>query len=611
MQLLKTMDISGYLYPAYGKLTLEYTFQNTADTPCAPRYFFPVPKDAIIGGLQLLTKNKTLIRGKFSPITSPLETTGDYRLFQVNPCVYCLSFEELLPNETCTVLLEVLVRLFPMGDSCRFVFPHYHNVPTSVNLTLHGMIPQGDIDFFDINTHSLSVNLSGTKDFVLDCNLTEQTSTAILEESFGGGLGFYRLYTKQSNTKANPITLLLDWAGITSATQINQIKELAFRIFSALPPNVPVNIPALLKKNIYSTEKTCQEIFEKLQNLSNSYAEDTDNNANTILITGNASSLSSPCHLLTVGEHTPLVSGLNTIHFYSKDINEETIKTVLPTLLAMGQAPEVIPEGSNVKEFYPLLTPAGNGYTDFVLSYTGQAPRSFTLQKDGDCLEAITLEHLSPMPHFPDAQKLYAMGKAKHLSALLQKVSPTSLRKMKQQLTETCLRYQIMGSEMVLTLDTGLNNLVHLPFYCFDALPHKPLPNIQKTIFGESQRKISDKEKLKEYCLTILYQSIRENGGIFSYRTLTPQNQGEETALAALALFQQNDARLVLTDAYGFLENVADCRWHFLLRTIRDGKPMMEEIFHSLPTLEELLSLLEEHPHSVKYAAMILLWLSK
>ncbi len=639
MNLLKAMDITGYLQPAYGKLTIQYTFENTNETPCAPRYFFSLPKNASICGFQLLTRDKVLLRAQIKEITKPCEKDLGYRLTEMQPGLYCLSWEELSPGETCTLLLDVILYLLPRENLCRFVFPMQQAMPCSVTISLNQMTPQKcSTPFrFDPENKIFTATITDGKEFVLDCTLNHQQSFALLQESFGRGLGFYRLYPQNQilyqTAKKQRVQLLLDWEGISSPRQINAIKELAFRALSLLPEDIPVEIPALRQNAFFVNEDSRQEIFTKLQALTNPHdiknLGQAQENQDTlsILVSGGFSHLSSmvsrikAIHLLTIGNHaqTPLAKvwenlNLGTVlHFYPEDLLEDRISILLP-LLFHDQDIDLIPEGSAIQElfFFPETSLTHIGYLDIAVSYTGPAPKSFRIQKDGETLETIFLEKIDAMPHLPEAEKLYALGKIWHLHHLLKKVSPSSIRALKQQLTETRIKYQLLGNETILTLPADFVATDHLPVYCLDSITGSPSGFFHRpTIFGESRRKASrsQQETLSRFCLNILYENIRQNGGIFSFDTLLPKEQAEETALAALTLLHLPEAFSILEDTLGYLASAPPNYWLTLLRASQEGKPITDEIIHTLPSMEELLTRLEDGIPDVKTAAMLLLWL--
>ncbi len=638
MSLLKAMDITGYLHPAYGKLTIQYTFENTAATPCAPRYFFSLPKNAAICGFQLLSRDKILLRAQIQEITDSCSEDLGYRLTEIQPGLYCLTWEELHPGETCALFIDVILYLLPRENLCRFVFPVQHTVSCSIALTLTGMTPQGsNTPFqFDPENKMFSATAADGKDFVLDCIISSAESSGLVQESFGRGHGFYRLYsqcqTLYRTVKKRRVELFLDWEGISLPRQINAVKELAFRVLSLLPADIPVRIPALGQENIFITEDARQEIFTKLQNLTdtdtikNLGQADKNQDTLSIVVSGGFSHLppmvstSKTIHLLTIGDHaqTPLAKtweNLNmgkVLHVYPEDVLETQTSMLLP-LLFHNQDIHLITEGSSIHELFlfPETSFTSTGYLDIAVSYTGPPPKSFIIQKDGEVLETISLENLNAMPRFPEAERLYALGKIRHLTHLLNKVSPTSIRALKQQLTETRTKYQLLGNETILTLPADFEDTTHLPVYCLNAFVknHSAYASHRPTIFGESTRSISrsQQETLSRFCLKILYGNIRKNGGIFSFDTLLPKEQAEETALAALALQNVPEACSILEDALHYLASSPPNDWLPLLRTILEGKPVTDELLHTLPSMEELLNQLESEIPDVKTAAMVLL----
>ncbi len=664
MNLLKELTITGHLHPTHARLTLEYVFANEDTCSYSPRYLFPIPEDAGITGFQILTRDKTLLRAKIQPLADT--DSGDYgfRLVQLEPCLYSLEWESLPPGESCTILVECILRLLPCGGHCRLVLPLGFSLPSpqpfqtnccpaTVDLSLDGLEPLYSLCQFDPNTRTLSCQTETGRDLVLDFTMPRSNTLGLLQEDLGQGLGLYRIYAKDptlyQTEKKQRVQLLLDLGGIQSERKTNAVKELFFRVLSTIPPKMPIRLlttnpeasPSWDTFRLASDTLT-EEVFLQLQTLSGNsgHLEEMLQRCASVAsphdlilcISGGSTTLSKPLpsalpmHLFTIGKNqqTPLFRDWQHLHlgsrthFYPTDSLENRLSALLPRLLYDTDSEQILPEGSTVHDF--LLLPgtslAADGYRDIVLAYSGHPPCSFSLWKSGEEKEISTPSDTTVFPRLPEAEQLYAMAKTEGLSRLLQKTAPVSIRAIKEQLAKTGTRFQLLNSETLLTIQSPSTHLAGIPLQCLSSvsdglgeLSHRP------TIFGEGTRSLPKvtKENLSDLCRKVLYHSIRSNGAIFGDGCTDLQKRTAQTTLAFLALsLDSQDAVAICRDALLYLDTAPPSRWSSLLHAYRTNalspSQLRDTILKALPDPELLLPRLSGKYSDPEAAALLLLY---
>lgn len=645
MNLLKEIDVIGNLFPTHGRISMKFSFHNPTNHPLSPTYFFPLPKDASITGMQLLTKDKILLRADIVSTADVSVQSNGFRLVQIDPQLYSLTWECLPAGDTCTIILECLFRLLPYKGRCRLTIPlglptnpsweAASPCPVNFDLTLRDMSPAilSPQDSFDSNTGIFSTTALTSEDYVLDLTLHNTESCGYLQEELGKGYGFTRLFFPVDRLEHQPqkksVVLALDISHATTLREGNALKELFFRASSAIPDGISVRYitDSALPPALYTKDELYQHLQElpagvgEPELLLQTITEHPSPDSLVILISDNTHIPSElpdfPVILLTTGAICPAalshhLSGMH-LHFYPKDNSEEILSSLLPELLSPYRPVEIIPEGSSIHDcfIHPYDFTLSEGYLDVAFSYTGKAPLGFTLWQNSQKKLTCPMPQSQILPRYPDAEQLYATTKIQNLTTLLEKVSPVSRRSIKTELAILQREFRILGTETALSIaGTGeTSSSIPTGFYSAgEATP--PLAN-RPTIFGEGVRSLpkTEREQLVSRCRAVVYNAIRSNGAIRSPLGITPQMSAEETALSYLALFADGNADTsILQDALTYLSSAPETPWDFLIHS-NITKESLQKILPSIPPFETLLASLGDNIPLIT-ADYLLLWLS-
>ncbi len=645
MNLLKEITVTGQLASTHARLTLQFTFHNPTEHPLSPRYFFPIPEGASITGMQLLTGKKTLLRANIVPITELGSRDDGFQLTQLDPQLYALKWENLIPGDTCTILVECLLHLMPQNNRCRLMLPfsipfgqsqNANPCPVNLDFSLEDLDPLqlNPEDSFDSAQKVLSCTAWSGKDFVRDFSTSVQCQSLIQEE-FGNGLGFARIgYPPEKLLHEPPIKqvlLLLDLSHATTNKVGNALKELLFRIADAIPRDTQITILTTASSPLNINDK--DTLYQALQNLPSgigSLEELLQNASNcqkpgalTILVSDGGylpSQLPTfPLVLTTIGpvRQTILSHSLSGehLHFYPADSLEKEIAYHINRLLYPVKPVEIISESSTVHECFCFSRQdtSADGYLDLVFSYTGKPPQAFSLWQNGN--KQLTCPLLNSKIHsrLPDGEQLFAIGKIGALTELLKKATPVSDRNIKRELATLQTKHRILGRETILTIPTenSLESGIATHFYSaaidnLSALTDRP------TIFGEGVRKLSAEKRtrLTKLCRDTIYASIRSDGSIRSSLGITPRTAAEETALSIFALLADGSTdQSIIQDVLSYLETAPKTPWSYLLEDTITKDALQKSLIPVLPDFETLLAAISD-PIPLTMAAYLLLWLS-
>ncbi len=643
LNLLREIAVTGTVNPTHARLSMQFTFHNPTAHPLSPTYFFPLPEGAFITGMQLLTKEKTLLRAEIVSLTGVDTNQDGFRLIQLDSQLYSLSWECLPSGDTCTVIIECLLHLLPQKGRCRLVLPfgiplgsqrNPSPCPANLDLILNGVKPMSlsPSDSYDEGFGTFSSTTHTNADFVLDLLTQHSESCGLLQEEFGKGCGFARLsfpvnsLAKQSNKPS--ILLLLDLSHSTSLRIGNALKELFFRMYSSIPEGTSVT--CLTTEKPLPKNLSCDELYQHLQALSVGTGSLEDllqsasgyqtNDAVTILFS-DGSYLPSfkpgfPITLATVGavRHTVLSHGFccNHLHFYPNDHQEKELPGILENLLSINPLVEVIPQGGNVYDCTILSQESiYDGYLDLAFSYTGHPPQGFALWQDGQKKLSVPLLQTKILPRFPDAEQLFAITKIRKLSELLEKATPVSGRSIKKELAQLQTNSRILGSETLLILPTDGTSREAIPTRFYSSVNGLAPLSSRPTIFGDGVRALAptDRDLLSDRCRRVIYDSIRSDGSIHSPLGITPHVSAEETALSYLALLADGKTdSSILQDALSYLKSAPETPWSFLIQS-GATKSSLQKLLPSLPAFETLLDSLG-NSLPLMTANYLLLWIS-
>ena len=598
MNLLQKITVTGEIRLSHALLSLQYTFVNTGAAPLSPRYLFPLPAEGMISGFQLLAPGRKLLRAAVVPRSGGLTQVSGARLVQLEPQLYCLEWESLLPGTSCELLVDFTLRLLPRENACRLHLPLGLHLPALRPFSANSCPAAVDLSVWPSitaavsPTHTVTVEQKGDstwiscqsaagQDLVLDLPRSV-APCCLLQEDLGTGIGFYRLCTadrtRYQNSPRSQVLLLLDLSGIQPPAKLRAVKELLFRALEALPDGMPVRLmstapesqalpckfvpvgPAL-RDRIFSALADLPagqgELSELLCRLPDTLAPDTL----CLLFSGGvpprpdtavrAGTGAVPVHLFTAGDMAQtdftrkwLAAGLGQhAHFYAEDKPAERMPRLLEPLFLTGSPVRIVPEDTAVQELFPMPGAAfgQDGYQDVVLRYTGQAPRCFSVWQDSSCQESCFVSAGPAFRKLPFAELLFAYARTEQLSALLGKASPASIRTIKRQLAETGLRYGALNSETMLAVN-GENGVS-------TALPVTLCSGIsaglgefadRSSIFGEDSGRLSltpeARSRLLSVCMDVLLSCIRGDGSITAPDAILPAECAEQTAYALLAL---------------------------------------------------------------------------
>ncbi len=635
MNLLKHMEIHAEIAMERACLSVEYTFVNTSDNACLPRYIFPIPHEGEISGLQLLSKERQLIRAKMAPLRD--ETlTGGVRLTKVSPTLYCLETGELNMGEECRILLELFCPLAPCKDGARLAIPlgvvgTGDGSPCTVDLSLY-------LDSKVVATshpvkeeeNCVKVQTISGKDFVITV-AGKKESSCLIQEQWGESVGVYRLYTKSPSIyrrlKKKKVLLLLDTAWAGAERNFGAVKELCYRAAQVLPKGTMVQVMAgsmegtLMPESMPAGEELCQQLFGMLQTLPygagvQSLLERakvwTDADTLTVLFSQGAMPClmgkEYPCiHLVTTGNVVTSPLGHDWgwgehLHCYPDEIpydkmNEAMVRwtnpTVEVTVVPQGGAQDII--------VFPQRDIGADGYLELALKTTGQAPVAFTLSQDGEVKETIAVQSMTCMEHLPMAVQGYGRAKRMQLERLLTRTDVGSHCVIKAQIESVSLTYGILSTETVLALGEMGETSMSAVEFCLSA----DTGFGRQTVFGEAVRNYGNKQELIQACIAVLMEHIRPDGGIYQFVA----ERAEQTAWAVLALsaIKEKDRAIaaVIKDAEDYLSachitGTAEFLYH-------NRKNDCKEIWQThLPNLDALLG----QERTVTVAAQLLLHLS-
>ncbi len=644
LNLLKEIDVTGNLFPTHGRISLKFTFHNPTNHPLSPTYFFPLPKDASITGMQILTCDKILLRADIVPADHLNIQQDGFRLVQMEPQLYSLTWECLPAGDTCTIMIECLLHLLPHGNRCRLVLPFglpsgpfgaTSPCPVNLDFTLNGLAPSvlSSQDFFDSNTGIFSSTAQTNEDFVLDLAVQSSEPWGYLQEEFGKGHGFARLFFPTERLEHQPDKLsflfLLDISHTSTLRDGNTLKELFFHATSAVPDDASARYiteggllpPSYTKDELYQHLQSIPVGVGDTENLFRLATEHQTPNTLTILIS-DGSYLPDllpefPVMLLTSGVLCPTTLGChlsgNHLHFYPKDNPEEILSDLFRKFLSPLAPIEVVPEGGNIHDCLTLSldTTLAQGYLDVAFSYSGRPPQGFALWQNGQKKLACPLTNTNKMPRFPDAEQMYAITKLQNLTNLLEKASPVSGRSIKSELAKLQTEFRILGTETALSIPGKGESPSGIPAGFYLASDGISSHSDRPTIFGEGVRGLpqSQRDQLANQCRKVIYNSIRSNGSIHSPLGITPRMSAEETALSYLALLADGKTdKSILNDALSYLKTAPETPWDSLIHSGK-VKESVQKILPSLPDFETLLdSLGDSIP--LMTADYLLLWLS-
>ncbi len=646
MNLLKEISVTGMVTPIFAKLTLQFTFHNPTEHTLSPRYFFPIPENASITGMQLFTAQKTLLRSNIAPLTDMGSVDDGYRLSQISPQLYALQWEALPPGETCTILIDCLLHLLPREDHCRLVLPfglpcnndqESQPCPVHLDLSLKDTQPLrlNPEDSFCPDTQALSRTTWTGKDFVLDLKVQARKYFSLIQEEFGKGLGFARIPCPNGKllyeTPKKKVLLLLDLSHATKLQEGNALKELCFRIASSLPPEIPTEI---LSVSSPKEKLTPDQLYEFLQILPSGVgnpdelfqsAREKQTSETLTLLVSSGSYLPEnlpdfPVVLFTVGNsrETTLSHHLKGVHFhyYPNDNPEKDLSSLMDQLLHPLLPMEIFAEGSTVHDCFLFPYPGipSKDYLDVAFSYTGQPPRGFSLWQGGKKQWTIPLQNPKLHPRHPDAEQLFAIAKINALTELSTKASPVSYQSIRRELAELQTKYRILGSETILVIPDENQKLSGIPTRFYSAAQDtRSAFSDRHTIFGEGVRKLSKEEHLRltELCRKTIYQAIRDDASIRSPLGITPKIAAEETTLSVLALLADgNTDPNILQNTLFYLKAAPETPWSDLLSNgIPERELLQRKLLPFLPDFETLLQAAKD-PIPLSIAANLLLWLT-
>ncbi len=646
MNLLKEISVTGTVTPVFAKLTLQFTFHNPTEHTLSPRYFFPIPENASITGMQLFTAQKTLLRASIAPLTDMGSVDDGYRLSQISPQLYALQWEALPPGETCTILIDCLLHLLPREDHCRLVLPFgipytYNDetppCPVHLDLSLEDTQPLrlNPEDSFCPDIQTLSRTTWTGKDFVLDLKIQPRKNFSLIQEEFGKGLGVARIpYPTEKllfDTPKKQVLLLLDLSHAAKLREGNALKELCFRVASAIPPEISTEI---LSVSSPKEELTPNRLYEVLQSLPSgvgnpdelfqSAREKQTSETLTLLVSSGSYLPESlpdfPVVLFTIGNcrQTTLSHHLNGIHFHSypDDNLEQELPSLIHQLLHPLLPMEIFAEGSTVHDCFLFLHPdiPPKDYLDIAFSYTGQPPRGFSLWQRGKQQLTVPLQNPTLHPRHPDAEQLFALAKINSLTELSAKATPVSYQSIKRELSELQTKYRVLGSETILVIsdDNQKHSGIPTRFYS-TAQDNRSAFSDRPTIFGEGIRKLSKEEHLRlaELCRKTIHQAIRDDASIRSPLGITPRIAAEETTLSVLALLADgNTDPNILQNTLFYLKAAPETPWSNLLSNgIPERELLQRKLLPTLPDFETLLQAAKT-PIPLSIAAKLLLWLA-
>ncbi len=632
MNLLKKTTVTGELFKAYAKVTIKYDFENQTKQRYSPRYIFSIPEGAGVTGIQLLTENKTLIRGKITPFTDTSFSDFGYRLRQIDNQLYCLEIKCLDGGAVASVLVECIVSLLPRENGFRFYIPLGLSLPdidlfcatdadAEIDLTLNGLAPYRlrQNETFNSTDNTFMAQVKGNEDFYLDLIPFDHGSFGIARQEFNTGLAFYRIYSDamKGELKFNgEIQLLLDLSGAKSYERGSMVKELFFKVASAIPKGTLVQI--LVGENCQNqttsiNDDFLHELFLELQDLSVTeslddllcYAERLrPDDAVAILVTDGCGvmaeetfrKLKKPIHLFTIGEFAKTMASqawdIYNIgkhkHFYSGDFLEEEIKSGLRDLLYNEKNEQVVVEGGVVHETLamPYASFFAIGYRDILVKYSGRPPQAIAIWRGGQMVGTLPLPNVDKLPNLPIIEHIYAMEKTRQLNELLKKATPVSVRSIKKQLNEVGIRFGLLNSETILTIEIENDGEAGIPILNLSGgISSK---TNRRTIFGEDDNRLNagEKEKLLSRYIELLTKSIREDGSIVPDDRINKRDRAEITALSVLTLLvlKRQELSVVTEDALGYLKNNPAPIWGGWLDYWNNKKSLPRQLLEELPS---------------------------
>lgn len=542
MNRIQRIVLNGELGMLYGNLCGTYYFHNDGQDPVSSRYCFSVPEGACLTGLSVLDESKHMLQGNICA-SGRIKDQPEASLCQIGPDFYALEWDGLAPGETIAIQISMVVRLCPFMGIARLSIPlgeaendpsKQVTAPCSVELDFYGKLAETGKS----PTHTLErevlcdgVHLScktqSGKDFVLELSMQPQEDRAILEENLGQGLGLYRLVSKNlglyQREKHSSLLFLLDLSGVHEKSQAGAVKELLFRMVSALPDQTPIQIlttdeeqPRLFPDFVPCTEATCDGLFQALSSvregcgsvcelLEQEVCKDEDC---VVALVSNGMPVDAmeilakipvtkPMELFTMGQIKAtafargwMMGGGRQTHFYSQAYGEDRLSNIMEGLLYRKNRMEIIPLEGNVQALHVLsgTSFATHGYCDVILRYTGRTPQQFALKEEGITKELCIVKEMECYPSVPVIGQIFAENEIQRLLLLMLRTSPESYMRIKEECKDLGITYHVIGPETAIVLQCPQRQVGVVTDFCLGGGGVSKAP--VTSIFGEEQGSI-------------------------------------------------------------------------------------------------------------------------
>lgn len=613
MNFLQSIHIDGVILSTYAALNIEIAYENKSSLPIRIVYPFSLPPGAEISGFKIVHDGH-ILRSKAVPIRlaeSTMPSSREIVLLKTGENAYTLITQGFSPAREVKIVLEVFCPLaikkgrarltLPLGGGqasgdCGLPAPRADiNLCISDNLRLDMSSPSHPELNFQ-NTGELHLRLIADRDFVLDIAAGSCGNMAYTGGNILGKCGIFFLTAPHFKTPktSSPVIFIPILAGC-SLTQSAQAKNTVYLAAGVLGDDADFAVLSDDENNIFHSIKYAGEnhvqrtaLAEFLKAMPSGscsiytqllkyIAYRKNHKAGGIVVTNKdlspaAAELltsapeSSGLFFITFGDKSDFpylnklskTCGIGTAHIYP---GENMMASVRRIINAQAEKLHNIkistdePGFTLMPQFIPL---ADSGETlCFAAAYGEHTPEAFRFScEEGSII--LTLDKIENYDSFRFAEIFYACRAAEEAEKMMETASFDSIKKLKEKLEQTGVRYNCLNTETILLLEdpSGASLPVALssPIYS-----RSPFTNEGTGIFSErSEGSISRKRRLLHDCFYYLLRHIHSDGSVSTFGEHIPKIRAKETlfAAAALSCLVKSDERFVsvFTSALAYLD---------------------------------------------------------
>lgn len=592
MELIKSIQVDGFLFSRYAVISMTLTFQNQTPFPARCLYRFRLPERAEISSLKIVSDAHVFCAKTISiQQAEKLRIDGSQILLQrTGEQTYSLLTQGFSPKNTFQIILDFFSPLTKCGDHHQLTLPlgggkdneqsDFPAPPANICLSMLGgnyriLRSPSHPELIRDSTDTIEFSLPADRDFVLDFIQEQKENIAyiggnLLEKT---GLFFFTLPNIGNPQTSHPILFLLDLSALGDVL-CAQAKNIVYLTARALGENADFAVMATGENIVFRSFETIHDgggqaldfaVFLKNQQgghgnsqelLQRFHAYQKQFDVQGIYITAKDlpegtlrdipdSITDSALHFLTFGDKADFPNltcwaahhGAYITHLYPQDNMMTSIRQFVQSLKKPKlHKLHIEPLDRQITLFPSAIPVAEAGQTICcAASFTGAHPMTFAVR----CTEGETILHLHTVENYDSfrfAEIFYAHQAAKQIEALMQNASPSSWKKLKQKLAHIGIHYNCLNTETALALETpdGIPHALSVSSAVYRRMP------VIKTgigIFGERRMVPANEDRLLLHNgIHYLLACTHGDGSISSFGQTNPQIRAEETLLSAVVL---------------------------------------------------------------------------